>query len=896
MSDLTWSKLGALFHTALERPLAERDAFLAEACAGDRALRAEVEEMLAAHEGQSRLRVEDRLLRDGDQADPLLGETIGAYRLVELIGRGGMADVYLAERDDDHYEQRVALKLIRPGLPGAKATERFLRERQILAQLEDPNISMLLDGGVMPDGRPYLVMQYVDGEPITDWCRRHEVPLRERLELLRTVCETVQVAHNNLVVHRDLKPANILVTKDGQVRLLDFGIAKLLDEADPGLTVSLDRMLTPNHAAPEQVTGRTVTTATDVYALGILLYELLTDERPFEVDQSSAAAIERSICETTPEPPSQRKAGQGRSLRGELDNIVLMALRKDPRRRYQSARELGEDIDSHLQGRPVRAQGDSLAYRARKALGRHRWAVGVAAVFLVTISISLGVITLESQRRLAERDRALAEQARADAVVGVMSDLLVHSDPRNLPEGGILTRDSFITMLDESVAGLDDQPDVQARLRELMAGVHWAHGRNQEWLEDMEALVAYHRQVGSSEIKIARLQHNLALATIETRGAAAAEPLLRESLQIHRRLLGPDHRDVGVAAQDLAQVLFVTNPAEASELMVQAFSIAEISGAADSLAMARGFNGLGNLALAQRDKASARDHYDRALRLLEPFLGEAHPHVMVVTYNLALTLRQPGELARAESLLRHNRQLKEQVQGSRTKDVAKSWEALGVVLTMQSKHEEALQAFDQAVDIQIEVSGESAWETAGPLVKAGIVLTVSGRPAEALNRFEQVRAMEAARSEAGARPDALLQAFGHGLQVLALYEAGRKDEALGALGNLEELAENPAPAGRAWITAELATVRASVLLAEGRFAEAEVSAQLAETARLKEQSDRQRLLARDRCLLAAALAGTGRVGEARTILAESGELALACGYLTPLQRRLVQAAQAASGP
>lgn len=352
LSNLTWSRLGELFHAALATPAPERAAFLDAACAGDQDARREIEAMLDAHEGPSRLHVEDRLLSDGDPADPLLGRTIGAYRLVSLIGRGGMGDVYLAERDDAQYERRVAFKLIRPGLARRGATERFLRERQILAQLEHPNIAMLLDGGMTDDGHPYLVMQYVDGEPITEWVRRRKLPLRGRLELFRTVCETVQAAHNNLVVHRDLKPANILVTEGGEVRLLDFGIAKLLDETDADTTIALDRVLTPTHAAPEQVRGQPVTTATDVYSLGVLLYELLTDERPFEVDQRSATAIERSICEAEPGPPSRRRPDRRRALRGELDNLVLTAMRKEPDRRYQSARELDEDVANHLQGRP----------------------------------------------------------------------------------------------------------------------------------------------------------------------------------------------------------------------------------------------------------------------------------------------------------------------------------------------------------------------------------------------------------------------------------------------------------------------------------------------------------------------------------------------------------------
>ena len=898
MTDPTWSLLGELFHAALAVPADQRPAFLARRCGDDAGLRAEIEAMLAAHEGNERLQVEDRLLSDGSAAlaEPWRGRVIGAYRLVELIGRGGMGDVYLAERHDQQYERRVAFKLIRPGLAGTGAGERFRRERQILARLEHPNMAMLLDGGVTEDGHPYLVMQYVDGEPITDWCRRRQLPLRRRLELLRTVCETVQAAHNNLVVHRDLKPANILVTDDGQVKLLDFGIAKLLEDdvlgqGQPGLTVNLDRLLTPAHAAPEQVTGQAVTTATDVYALGVLLYELLTDERPFAVDQSSAAALERSICETPPTPPSKRNTPHARRLRGELDNIVLKALRKEPQRRYQSARELAEDISRHLEGRPVQAQGDGPGYRLRKALARHRWAVTAAAVFLLTVSVSLVTISQESRRRLAQRDRALTEQRRADAVVGVLSDLLTRANPRNPSEGGVLTRDNFITMLDEEVNDLDEEPAVQARLRLLLADVHKAHGRHEDWLAAMEQVVRHHREAGADSLAMAALQHERALAVLAVRGPEEGVPLLRASLDRHLRWFGPDHRDVGIATQDLALALHEHEPDEAARLLERAYAIAQVSGVADTLALARALNGLGNLALVQGKLTDARDNYERSLNLLEPLLGANHLDVMVVTQNLCLCLRRPEELERAEELLRDNLQRLEQAVGRQTVLVARSWEALGVVLMLQGRAAEALAGFEEAAAIQREVSGPHATNTVNPLVKGCGALLRLGRLDEALERFALVRALDEARHAAGTPPDSLMEAFVHSWQALTRYEAGRRESALAQLEELAPWLDRPGPAGRAWAVAEIATVTATVLLAEGRAAAAEAPARLALAERLREQSHQPHLMARNRCLLAAALAGTGQRGEARRIFAEHGEDALACGYITPLQEVILKEAR-----
>jgi tetratricopeptide (TPR) repeat protein len=420
-----------------------------------------------------------------------------------------------------------------------------------------------------------------------------------------------------------------------------------------------------------------------------------------------------------------------------------------------------------------------------------------------------------------------------------------------------------------------------------MVSVHRAHSRNDEWLDTVNQLVAYHEQAGSSVLRLAALQHEQALATLAVHGRQAAEPLLRASLARHLQLLPPMSRDVGIASQDLALALIPRQPEEAAQLMEQAFTIAQRNDSVDSLAIARAFNGLGNLAVGRGDMDAARDSYDKALSLLEPHLGEAHPHVLVVTSNLALTLKRPQDLARAEELLRRNRKMMETVQGARTRSVARSWEALGVVLTLQGRHEEAIEAFDMAVDIQREVSGTSAVDTVNPLVKAAGVLIVDGRPAEALERFAQVRAMEAARDPRNQPDERLLPLFGHALESLALYEAGRRAEGLALMDELTPQLDQSAPAGQAWVLASLATARATLLLAEGRIEEAVPAARQALDERLKEQAHLTRLVARNRCLLGAALAGAGEKEEARVLLNENLDEALDCGYLTPLQRRLL---------
>ncbi|MGH7574939.1 MAG: serine/threonine-protein kinase, partial [Longimicrobiales bacterium] len=396
MNPHRWQRLEAVFFGALETPAEERRAYLDRVCADDAELRAEVEAVLAAHAvagGPDPVWLAAVTMgAASESADALIGTRIGAHRLDERIGHGGMGVVYRAHRVDEQYQREVAIKLVRSGLDADEMTRRFRVERQILANLQHPNIATLLEGGITEDGQPYLVMPYVRGVPITTYAETHALTVRDRLRLFRTVCNAVQYAHANLVVHRDLKPSNILVTDDGDVRLLDFGIAKLLAPETAGVTAVLTTdafLLTPEHAAPEQLQRRPVTTATDVYALGVLLYELLTGVRPFR--SASQVDLYRAICEHDPTRPSAISP----QLPGDLDPIVLMALRKDPTRRYASAGQLAEDVTRFLEGRPVLARPDSIRYRARRFIGRNRTAVSLAGA--AALSLVAGLIGTASQ-------------------------------------------------------------------------------------------------------------------------------------------------------------------------------------------------------------------------------------------------------------------------------------------------------------------------------------------------------------------------------------------------------------------------------------------------------------------------------------------------------------------
>lgn len=406
----------ALFLDAAELPAAERSDFLDRRCAGNALLRQEVESLLAFDSGNTRpfAPIIEESAVSVVLSEAMIGRRVGAWRITASLGQGGMGTVFLATRADDQFRKLAAIKFIRAGVDQPQAIERFLRERQILANFDHPNIARLLDGGATEEGIPYFVMEYVEGRPIDTWTQDRGLSINERCELFLKVCEAVSYAHRNLVVHRDLKPNNILVNSSGSPILLDFGIARLLDEATSReLTQTGAWAMTPDYASPEQIRGLPATTATDVYSLGVVFYRLLTGTAPYRVSSTSALELERSVCEQQPPRPSE--AASDHAIAGDLDTIVLMALRKEPERRYSSVEQFGEDIRRYLRGLPVIAREDTLAYRTSKFVRRHR--VGVVAAGLVAASMVTGVVMTVRSERLAERQRAeaIAQREHAEA-------------------------------------------------------------------------------------------------------------------------------------------------------------------------------------------------------------------------------------------------------------------------------------------------------------------------------------------------------------------------------------------------------------------------------------------------------------------------------------------------
>ena len=488
----TWQRVKEVFDAVVELAPRDRPALLDRLCHGDPTLRREVESLLASDDEASTF-IESpaaSIPRDLLPEDEFAGRSFGAYRIIREIGRGGLGAVYLAARADDQYRKEVAIKVVKRGLDTDDILQRFRAERQILAQLDHPNIARLIDAGSTEEGLPYFVMEFVDGQPISSFCETRALSTRERLELFRQVCGAVTYAHQHLVIHRDIKPSNILVNEEGVPKLLDFGIAKVLHADDPlaAQTITGVRVMTPEYASPEQVRGRPISTASDIYSLGVLLYELLTGHRPYRLTTHAPEEISRAVVDQIPERPStaigrtasnqDSQIATRKSLRGDVDNIVLMALRKEPTRRYASVAQFSEDLRRYLEGRPVLAHKDTLSYRAGKFIRRNKASVAAAAIVL--LSLIGGMVATTWQARRAEQQRARAERRFSE--VRRLANALVfelHSAIENLP-GSTAARELLVrhalAYLDSLARESQDDASLQRELASAYLRIGSAQG------------------------------------------------------------------------------------------------------------------------------------------------------------------------------------------------------------------------------------------------------------------------------------------------------------------------------------------------------------------------------------------------------------------------------------
>ncbi len=764
-----WEEIDGLFEAALERSPEERTDFIADACGDDEELRAAVESLVAdsgasddywreaANPLMDRVRANLVAEPNGQESsdDP---EHVGPYRLIGHLGRGGMGTVYLGERADGEFDHRVAVKLLRRGLDTDDIIRRFQAERQILASLDHANIGRLLDGGTTDDGRPFVVMEHVDGVPITEYCDNGRLSIPERLALFEIVLRAVRHAHSHLVIHRDLKPSNILVTEGGAVKLLDFGIAKLVDDTDPSsgeLTRTGMRLMTPGYASPEQLAGVPVTTASDVFQLGLLLYDLLTGVRPFGDSETSPQELERRTLEDPVERPSRRiatllRATEGnadllaarrattpgrlrRRLAGDLDDITQMALRKEPDERYASVDQLLDDLTRYRNGEPVVAGAGATRYRMSKFVVRHRWGVAAAAVLLFTATGYVATLNVQSRRIASERDRAQIEARRAEQVTAFMASVFGGADPDETLGEEITAAELLERGVDRVGAELGDEPELRAEMLHALGSAYAGLGSYDRARELLGEAVVLRREIyGSEHEKVAESLVKLGSAHAQARNFEAAESPLQEALAIRRAVHGERDQRVAEASATLAGTYRnLGRTDEATVLMREALEIFRVDPGPDSTEYVNALASLAYVLRAGGDLPGAEALYREALPKQRELFGPGSTQLMSTLNNLAYVLKLRGELAEAGQLYREALDLLEAAYGRGHPNTLTVSNNLGKVIWDQGDRVAAIALRREGVEAAIAQWPGGHWRVGAEHASLGIILMQANNYTEA---------------------------------------------------------------------------------------------------------------------------------------------------------------------
>jgi serine/threonine protein kinase/lipopolysaccharide biosynthesis regulator YciM len=728
-----WLQIQSLFEQMLDVDAGERASRLTAACSQDTDLRRSVESLLAADDSRT-----DPLPGViGDAAgsllehhrDRLIGACVGPFRITAILGHGGMSTVYRAERIDAHHPPTVAIKVLHHATLHPRMRSRLQSERHILGSLDHPSIARLIDSGELEDGTPYLVMEHVAGELIDVYCDQRSMPVPERLELMLQVCGAVQFAHRNLVVHRDIKASNIIVTKEGTPKLLDFGIAKLLAPEGMSHTVPVtrlqERMLTPENAAPEQVLGRRITTATDIYALGVLLYQLLTGRSPYRLRSYSQLQLERAICMDEPLRPSQVViAGFGREqetdrqhnaarrgltperlrarIAGDLDAIVAKAMRKEPERRYASVEAFADDLKDHLTGRPVAARHGDRAYLAGRFLRRHALAVGIVAATFCGLS---GVVTFtlwQNHRIEAEREATARERDRAREVSAFLVDVFSQADPFTARGKEPTAKE----LLDRGAAKIQDnvtlQPEVRAQLLDSIGLAYRRQGLSDRAIPLFEQALAIRRlERPLDQRRVAVALANLASALTDAGSLVSAEAYLQQALEISRRANGANSVDTADILMQFGHLVLngESRPQRAIELFGEALSIYRTTLGSQNLVVASTLDDLAAAAVWLDDFASGERYERESLRIFQENAGRSHPDYAVALATLGHILTERGRYDEAERMLKEAYDIDSRVFGADNQRVADIESHLAVLYARRGDFARALEAAAHAVRI-----------------------------------------------------------------------------------------------------------------------------------------------------------------------------------------------------
>ena len=745
-----WRRIEQLLDLALDSDPSSWRELLDRTCGDDRALRDEVEALLARR-GEAERFLERPpsaaaaalVAEIGDTSSDRIGLVIGAYRIVREIGRGGMSRVFLAERADGHFEQQVALKLLRPGLDADIDRERFRAERQILAALDHPNIARLLDGGMTVDGLPYLVLEYVAAQPIDRYCDEHALTARDRLQLFATICDAVQFAHRSLIVHRDLKPSNILVTADGVVKLVDFGLAKLLEPSarlgDTPTTRTGHRWMTPEYAAPEQVRGGPITTQTDVHQLGVVLYELLTGQLPFGKRGESPHTLEHELLHSDPLPPSAAAARapgrsplSARTLRGDLDAMVLKALRKEPEARYPSAQDFAADVRRSLDARPVLARGPAVGYRARRFIRRHRASVAAgAAIVALAIGYATTVVIDRARIRNALGEATMGAR-RAEQMTDLMLGLFAATRPGKSLADSMTARDLLDRGL-QRANELSSQPALQAQMLDAIGRIYNQLGEYSHARPILGHALSIRRQLyGRDNADVATSLEDLGDAVDRLPNPANAVELRREALDVRRRVSGDTASKTISAVFAYGLSLHRVGRYAAADSLFNAWTkeIARESPPLDD-ARADQLIELGNMLEIRRQMPRAEPLFVEALRIRRRLYGDNHPEVAAGLEELGSFYADWQRPAQADSALTAAVAMYRGIYPGGHPDLAAALRVRAVFLEHMSRFHEAEPLAREALALRRRFFGPNSIEAASAEEEVAYTLLMDGRYDEA---------------------------------------------------------------------------------------------------------------------------------------------------------------------
>jgi len=745
MDSARWERIQTLFHGALDLPASEQHSFLKAACNDDFALLADVEALLAEDTHSGSLLERDVAHIANDLLDrplppPQGQQEFGPYKILRELGAGGMGTVYLAGRQD--LGNLVAIKILRDAWVSAARRERFLSEQRMLAGLNHPSIARLYDADTLPDGTPWFVMEYVDGVPLTEYCIGRESSIRERLELLRSVCEAVQYAHRHAVIHRDLKPSNILVKTDGTPRLLDFGIAKQVQDlaAAPDQTRTAARLMTPAYAAPEQIRMAQPGVQTDVYSLGVILYELLAGRLPFDLSNRTPGEAEAMVIAGNPEKPSAAASGAGprtasRAAWSDLDVLCLTAMHQDPERRYRSVEALIRDIDRFLKNQPLEARPDNLRYKLGKFVRRNSRAVSASALALIVV---VGLVIFFTVRLTIARNVALAEARRTQRVQRFMTNLFEGGDREAGPADSL----RVVTLVDRGVQearALDAEPEIQAELYLTLGGIYQKLGKFDQADSLLRSSLDERKRIfGPDHPQVAESLVALGLLRVDQAQWDDAERMVRDGLAMSKRNLPAGHPDIAKGTLALGKVLAGRGDYNHAIPMLEEVVVLRSTPATAPA----------DLAAALTELANAHfyaGHYDdsdalnrRALAIYTQLFGEHHPLVANALINLGSSQFDRGNYAEAERLERKALAITQAWFGKDHPETASTGTILGRALMFQGHYDEAVDLFERTLAIQERIYGTVHPRVASALNELGGAALRRGNFDEAIARFTRV--------------------------------------------------------------------------------------------------------------------------------------------------------------